>query len=114
MRSAAIQTASSFDKVCQQAMRNAGKLSPAAQDRIREDLRLRFQYPDEYVAYIDRWKIQGKVRRLRREVLVHSPSLKAIQGAIAAVPAKDQPKVVVDYADDPDDGLELPHDLLDR
>ncbi len=114
MRSGTIRTSLSFAKVFQQAMRNSGNLLPAAQDRIREDLRLRFEYAGEYVAYIDRWKIHGKVRRLCREVLGHSPSLKAIQDAIAAVPAKDQPKVVVDYADDPDEGVELPHDVLDR
>ena len=114
MRAATVRTSPSFEEVCQQALRNEGKLSPAAQDRIREDLRLRFEFPGEYVVYIDRWKVHGRVRRLCREVLGHSPSLKAVQAAIAAAPAADRPKVVVDYADDQDDGPEVPHDLLDR
>ena len=114
MRSATVRSSPSFEKVCEQALRNAGKLSPAAQDRIREDLLLRFQFAGEYVAFIDRWKVQGKVRRLCRDVLGHSPSLKAVQDAIAAVSLKDRPKVMVDFADDPDDGMEVPHDLLDR
>jgi hypothetical protein len=114
MRSATVRSSPTFEKVCEQALRNAGKVSPAARDRIREDLRLRFQFAGEYVAFIDRWKVQGKVRRLCREVLGHSPSLKAVQDAIAAAPAKDRPKVMVDFADDPDDGMEVPHDLLDR
>ncbi|GEM_PF-6843599 len=36
MRSAAVRPSPSFEKVCEQALRNAGKVSPAAQDRIRE------------------------------------------------------------------------------
>ena len=115
MRSTIARPSLSFEKVCQRALRNGGKLSPAAGDRIREDLRLRFEYAGEYVAYIDRWKYQGKVRRLCREVLAHSPFLKSIQDTIAAVADDDRPKVMVDYADDPyEDGVEVPHGPLDR
>ena len=52
--------------MCEQALRNAGKSTRGAQDRIREDLRLRFEHAGEYVAYIDRWKVQHKTRRLSR------------------------------------------------
>ena len=114
MRSATIQTSPSFEKVCQQALRNAGKATPGARDRIREDLRLRFEHAGEYVAYIDRWKVRHKTRRLCREVLTHSPSLKAVQQAVETVRPEDRSKVVVDFADDPDDGVDVPHDLLDR
>lgn len=103
-----------FKSACSQALKRAGELAPIGRDRIVADLRIRFDYRGEYVAYIDRFKIVERVRRLSREVLAHSRSLKELQHAVDGASERDQPNVIVAYVDEDDESVSLPYELAGR
>lgn len=50
------------------------ELAVEERERIREDLRLHYDYRGEYVVFQDVWERDGTERRLKREVLAHSHS----------------------------------------
>lgn len=106
---------SSWDLTLRQALAEAGDLPPEARERLREDLRLQFDYPGEYVAYLDSWKTQRQTRRLLRRVIAHSLSLKDLYEALAALSPKERANVVLHYAVDPhQQELEVHYDLPGR
>lgn len=88
-----------FEKVCQQVLNGYGELTPVAKDRIVENLRLQFEYPGQYVAYVDRFKTIEKVRRLCREVIATGRSSHDVQEAVRSCPPQDRTRVVVEYVD---------------
>lgn len=100
-----------FDQFCQDALREAGEISAAQKDSILEDLGLRFEHPGEYVAYIDRYQIRNRIRRLSREVLAHSRDLSEVKAAFSHFGNDKRAKVEVEYLDPLSDDLELIHDL---
>jgi len=53
-----------------QARRLLGSdISPVVEQRLRQDVLLQRQYRGQYVAFVDRWKIQAGVRKLVRDVI---------------------------------------------
>jgi hypothetical protein len=88
-----------FEQLCREALERAGDASSAAKDRIIEDLRLRFEYPGEYIAYLDRYETVNKLRRLHRRLIAHSADLGEVQGAIRAHPKHERPKIALEYAE---------------
>jgi len=91
-------TSVEFDQVCREALEQAGDLPTAVRDRLIEDLRLRFEHPGQYVAYLDRYETVDKLRRLRRLLIAHSADLEQVQASnhstespVTARPPEDQP-----------------------
>ena len=77
---------------------NAAAVPLALQEACRnEDQTLRQDYPGEYVAYRDVWEPPV----LRREVLAHAGSLKAVHAALSHLPEAALNLVRVTYCDDP-------------
>jgi hypothetical protein len=67
--------------------------------RRNEDQALQMNYPGEYVAYQDFWEPPV----LRREVLAHDRSLKAVHDALAGLSDRELDSVEVAYCDEPGD-----------
>jgi len=107
MSSAEVQ----FEQLCQVALREAGEVSAAQRDSILEDLALRFEHPGEYVAYIDHYRVRGRIRRLSREILGHSTDLSVVKAAFARFDSKKRAQVQVEYLEPLSDDFELIHDL---
>lgn len=103
-----------FDEIRDQALEDAGEISEGARLLLIEDLRLRFQFPDEHVAYIDTWKIVGKKRQLMRRVLAHSPDVWGIKDAIDSCTEAEWRNTTVTFLDSLDDDLEVPDDVGER
>ncbi len=89
----------SFEQLRRHSLRQATDLTPIARDRIVADLRLQYDHPGEYVAYLDRRKIVDRVQRLCRDVLAHSPSIEDVQNAVEDSSDRDRPNVVVTYVE---------------
>jgi hypothetical protein len=100
-----------FEQVCQEALQQAGDVSAAARDRVVEDLRLRFEYPGEYVAYLDSYRTINKLRRLQRRIIGHSLDLGKVQVAILSHPKRERPKIALEFAEPLGEGLTTPHNL---
>jgi hypothetical protein len=103
-----------FDDWCRLALERTDDTSAPARELIVEDLRLRFEYPDEYVAYIDRYSGKGSSRRLSREILGHSKDLTCLQAAVEACPDNDLARVVLLYAEPLDMPVSILHGLAGR
>jgi hypothetical protein len=58
-------TSVDFDQVCREALEHGGDLPITVRDRVIEDLRLRFEHPGEYVAYLDRYETRKCLSRGR-------------------------------------------------
>lgn len=102
---------SDFELACQKALRRAGDLAPLGRDRIIEDLRIRFDYAGEYVAYIDRIKTIKKVRRLIPDVLAHGPGPEDVQEAIDAASDEDRREIMMDFIEGEQETPQLDYEL---
>jgi hypothetical protein len=100
-----------LNELCEEALRNVGEASAATKDRLVEDLRLRFEYPGQYAAYLDRFETVSKLRRLHRKLVAHSSDLAEVQQAIARLPKRDRVKVSLDYVEPLGDDFTVPHEL---
>lgn len=100
-----------FDQLCREALEEAGDISSVVRDRLVEDLRLRFEYPGQYVAYLDRYHTVNKLRRLRRRLVAHSSDLGEVQAAILKHPKRERPYVALEFAEPLGESLSTPHDL---
>lgn len=100
-----------FNDLCEQALRDVGEVSAATKDRLIEDLCLRFEYPGQYAAYLDRFETAGKLRRLNRKLVAHSSDLADVQQAIVRLPKRDRAKVSLDYVEPLGDDFTVPHEL---
>ncbi|NUQ62228.1 MAG: hypothetical protein HUU20_07055 [Pirellulales bacterium] len=100
-----------FDQLCRDALREAGEISAAQRDAILADLRLRFEHPGQYVAYIDRCQVRNKISRLTRDVLAHSTDLSEVKAAFSQLATKKRAKVEVEYLDPLSEDFQLLHDL---
>lgn len=49
-------------------MSKAGDAFRVVRERMIEDLRLRFEYPGEYVGYLDKYRTGSKLRGLNRHL----------------------------------------------
>lgn len=88
-----------FEQLCRDALEQVGDASSAAKDRIIQDLRLRFEYPGQYVAYLDSYKTVNKLRRLQRRLIAHSADLGQIQAAIQSFRERERPNIALEYAE---------------
>ena len=104
-------TSVEFDQLCQEALEHAGDVSSAVKDRLIEDLRLRFEYPGQYVAYLDRYETVNKLRRLHRRLIAHSEDLGQVQAAILSHPKRERPNVALEFSEPLGEELRTPHDL---
>jgi len=104
-------TSVEFDQLCREALEQAGDVSCAVRDRMIADLRLRFDYPGEYVAYLDKYKMVSKLRRLDRRLLAHSSDLSEVQAAILSHPPQDRAKIALEYSEPLGEELSVMHDL---
>jgi hypothetical protein len=100
-----------FEQICQEALRAAGEISAVQKDLILADLELRFEHPGEYVAYIDRYQIRDKIRRLTREVLGHSHNLSEVIDSFAHLANEKRTKVELQYLEPLSDDYQSLHDL---
>lgn len=100
-----------FNELCEEALRDVGQASAATKDRLVEDLRLRFEYPGQYAAYLDRFETVSKLQRLNRELVAHSSDLADVQQAIARLPKRDRAKVSLEYLEPLGDDFSIPHQL---
>lgn len=105
---------SSFEELCKLALASAGDVSAAGRNQIIEDLRLRFDYGDNYVAYVDRFPFFGKTRKLHRTIIAISRDLREIHQILAKCRGKDRRNVMVEFVDPIGDDLMVPHNLADR
>ena len=104
-------TSVEFDQLCREALEQAADVSSAVKDRVTEDLRLRFEYPGQYVAYLDRYETVNKLRRLHRRLIAHSADLGQVQSAILSHPKRERPDIALEYAEPLGEELSTPHDL---
>lgn len=96
-----------FEQLCHDALREAGDVSAAQKDAIVADLGLRFEHPGEYVAYIDRYLVQNRIRRLSREVIAHSSDLSMVKAAFSHFDSEKRAKIQIEYLDPLSDDFEL-------
>ncbi len=78
-----------------------GKVPSFTREALREDFRLQFNYPSQFVAFIDRWYKQGRARRLKRTVIATAATLWEIDDLVDALPIAQQRKVKVRFFEDP-------------
>lgn len=79
------------------------KLSAAARQNLQANYELQYDYPDEYVVFLDDWVGEGRKRRLVRRVLAHEPAegIKKLSDVIATLPLEDQARIQFIYIRDP-------------
>ncbi len=97
-----------FQHICSEALDAIGDVPAAVRDKTIADLELRHDYPGEYAAWLDRYTVANRVRRLSREVLVHDRDLTVVSAVVAGLSPKDMSHLVMDYLDPLDVDLELP------
>jgi len=97
-----------WEEALQNLVREYGHLPPQAFARLREDVRLQFEYPDQYVAYIDSWQRTGSGRQLVRKVIAHSACYADVYEQFVRLPADIRAKVELHYMIDPEGPLEYP------
>ena len=100
-----------FEQLCDEALRQAGDLSAAARDRVVEDLRLRFEFPGEYVAYLDKYGTVNRLRHLQRQLIAHSAAIADVQEAIQRYPDTECARIAIEFADPLGDDFRVAHDL---
>jgi hypothetical protein len=71
---------------------------------VRADLRLQFDYPGQYVAFLDEWSGAGSARTLSRLVIHAGPNYQDVWEATRTHPRAEE--IIYEYADDPDGPLE--------
>lgn len=77
------------------------KLTSAARQNLQANFELQYDYPNEFVAFLDDWEGEGRKRRLVRRLVGHSPEMKPVSSLVAALPKEDQLRVQFVYAEDP-------------
>jgi hypothetical protein len=79
------------------------ELSAAARQNLRANFELQYDYPAEYVVFLDDWEGAGRGRRLKRRVLGHGPrtEIKALSDLVASLSLKDQMRVQFLFIEDP-------------
>jgi hypothetical protein len=79
------------------------KLSSAARQNLQANYELQYDYPDEYVVYLDDWTGEGKNRRLNRRVLGHGPMEETprLSALVDSLPPEDRLRVQYHYVSDP-------------
>jgi len=107
-------TSVEFDQVCREALEQGGDLPIPSRDRVIEDLRLRFEHPGEYVAYLDRYETVDKLRRLRRTLIAHSADLGQVQAAILRHPKRERPNIALEFAEPLGEEISIPNGLAFR
>ena len=106
---------SEFEQLCDQALAIAGDVSSAQRERIIADLRLRFEHPSEYAAYIDEYPVVvGNTRHLVRTVVAADPDLRVVHRALADLSKEAQQTAVIDFVDPLTGDLMVPHNLSER
>ena len=100
-----------FDQLCHEALRQAGDVSSAVRDRVIADLRLRFEFPGQYVAYLDSYRTVNRLRRLQRRIIGHSTDLGQVQAAILRHPKRERAEIALEFAEPLGEALSVPHDL---
>ena len=89
-----------FDTAVQDALRYCPEnFSEDQRILLREDLRLQFDYPGQYVAYLDDWVGTNGARTLTRRVIQAGPRYPDVWEATRNHPRADE--IVYLYADDP-------------
>src|SRR5438874_1059183 len=69
------------------------KLSLAAEQNLRANFGLQYDYPNEYVAFLDDWEGKGRNRRLIRRLVGHSPDMKTVSDLILKLPPEDHKRI---------------------
>ena len=77
------------------------KLSLAARQNLEANRGLQYDYPNEYAAFLDDWEGKGRNRRLIRRLVAHSPDVKVVSDAVAALPREDRMRINFVYLYDP-------------
>jgi hypothetical protein len=79
------------------------KLSSAARQNLQANYELQYDYPDEWVVFLDDWAGEGRKRRLVRRLLAHGPpeDTKRLSDVVAALPLEDQMRIQFIYIRDP-------------
>ncbi|HUY34059.1 MAG TPA: hypothetical protein VMV69_15025 [Pirellulales bacterium] len=97
----------SLEDEVDRAMTLFRKPVPETRECVREDLRLAREYPGKLVAYIDTWRRRGGKRRLTRTVLAAAPNPWELDEQLdrQRIGPTKRKKMVVDYIDDPAQGL---------
>jgi len=93
-----------FEEVVQSYLQGvAPKLLPEAEMVIREDVRLMFEHPNEYVAYIDSLKRTPRGRVVVRKVIALDKDLDPVAAAVRSLPPRQLRRVVLRRIPDPHD-----------
>jgi hypothetical protein len=79
------------------------KPTRAGWQNLRANFELQYDYPDEYVVFLDDWTGEGRNRRLERRVLDHAPpgNSKRLSDLVASLSGEDRLRVQFVFADDP-------------
>ncbi len=77
------------------------KLSNAARQNLQANFELQYDYPGEFVVFLDDWEGKGRNRRLNRRLLGHSPDMKPMGELVDSLPQEEQVRVQFVYAYDP-------------
>lgn len=77
------------------------KLSHAARVNLRANYEVQYDYPNEYIAFLDDWSGKGRNRRLDRRIVAHSTDMKTVSDAIAKLSHEDRCRIQFLYVDDP-------------
>jgi hypothetical protein len=79
------------------------KLTLAAEQNLRANFGLQYDYPDQYVVFRDHWEGTGRKRRLVREVLAHGTreDLKKLSDLVVTLPFGEENGVSFDFIRDP-------------
>lgn len=100
-----------FDQLCKEALQHAGDVSSAVRDRLLADLRQRFEFPGQYVAYLDEYRLVDRLRRLRRRLIAHSAELSEVQKAIQRHPRRSRPRIALEFMEPLGEEFGVPHEL---
>jgi hypothetical protein len=83
------------------------KLRNSVKDRVRADAKLQFDYPDEFVAYLDTYTGRGRNRRFSRQILAHSHSEIEVMEEYLRLPEEIRNQAEVHYIRDPEGPLNV-------
>ena len=83
------------------------KHTAAVEAHVRANLRLQFDYQDQYVAYVDHLKGKGKNAVFSRQILTHARSLVQMYQQLHSIPEEERAGAIIHYVDDPSAPLEI-------
>jgi hypothetical protein len=91
-----------FEEVVQSQLKGvAPELLPEAEMVICEDVRLMFEHPNEYVAYIDSLKSTPQGRVVVRKIIALDPDYQQVARAVEALSPSQLRRVVIRSIPDP-------------